>query len=80
MCMSSFPILMTASREEADDATVSAAADRRMQAVVQVYLRLLGQDGATWQNHAQFFAVAARMIRRILVDHARTRRRITGSP
>ncbi len=29
-----------------------------------------------WQNRAQFFAVAAQMMRRILVDHARRRARI----
>jgi RNA polymerase sigma factor (TIGR02999 family) len=31
----------------------------------------VGQDGVTWQNRAQFFGVAAQMMRRILVDHAR---------
>jgi RNA polymerase sigma factor (TIGR02999 family) len=32
---------------------------------------LVGQDQITWQNRAQFFGVAAQMMRRILVDHAR---------
>ncbi len=41
--------------------------------VHEAYLRLAGQRGADWQNQAQFFAVAATMIRRILVDHARAR-------
>lgn len=41
--------------------------------VHEAYLRLAGQRGAAWQNQAQFFAVAATMIRRILVDHARAR-------
>jgi RNA polymerase sigma-70 factor (ECF subfamily) len=36
------------------------------------YLRLAGQKGA-WQNRQQFLAVASRMMRRILVDHARAR-------
>lgn len=42
--------------------------------VHEVYLRFAGQDQGTWQNRAQFFAVAARMMRRILVDYARRRR------
>lgn len=39
--------------------------------VHEVYLRLVQQKRARWQNRAQFFAVASRLIRRILVDHAR---------
>jgi RNA polymerase sigma-70 factor, ECF subfamily len=42
--------------------------------VDETLMRLLGQDRATWANRAQFFGVAAQMIRRILVDHARSRR------
>lgn len=42
--------------------------------VHEAYLRLVQQDNVEWQNRAHFFAVAARMIRRILVDHARARR------
>jgi RNA polymerase sigma factor (TIGR02999 family) len=41
--------------------------------VHEVYLRLVGQDRISWQNRAQFFGVAAEMMRRVLVDHARTR-------
>ena len=37
------------------------------------YLRLLGWRGVEWQNRAHFFAAAARMMRRVLVDAARTR-------
>lgn len=40
--------------------------------VHETYLRLVAQDPA-WQNREQFFAVASRMMRRILVDHARRR-------
>lgn len=39
--------------------------------VHETYLRLVDQDRTAWQNRAQFFGVAARMMRRILVDHAR---------
>lgn len=41
--------------------------------VNEAYLRLMGQRRVTWVNRAQFFGVAARMMRRILVDHARER-------
>lgn len=40
------------------------------------FLRLVDQRDARWQNRAHFFAVAAQAIRRILVDHARARRRM----
>jgi RNA polymerase sigma-70 factor (ECF subfamily) len=39
--------------------------------VHEAYVRLVGQDRVTSQNRAQFFGVAAQMMRRILVDHAR---------
>ena len=42
--------------------------------VHEAYLRLAGQERIAWQNRAQFFGVAAQMMRRILVDHARGRR------
>lgn len=41
--------------------------------VHEAYLKLVDQDHARWQNRAQFFGVAAQLMRRILVDHARTR-------
>ena len=44
--------------------------------VHEVYLRLCAQDEPQWENRAHFFAVAARMMRRILVDQAR--RRLAG--
>ena len=37
----------------------------------EAYMRLVGQQRVAWQNRAQFFGVAGRMMRRILVDHAR---------
>jgi RNA polymerase sigma factor (TIGR02999 family) len=39
--------------------------------VHEAYLRLVGEDWAEWQNRAQFVGVAARQMRRILVDYAR---------
>lgn len=43
--------------------------------VHDVYLRLVDQKQANWQNRAHFFGVAAQIMRRILVDHARTKHR-----
>ncbi len=39
--------------------------------VHEAYLRLVDQRNARWQNRAQFYGVAAQIMRRILVDHAR---------
>ena len=44
--------------------------------VHEAYLRLVGQQRMAWRNRAQFFGVAAQMMRRILVDHARGRRAV----
>jgi RNA polymerase sigma factor (TIGR02999 family) len=41
--------------------------------VHEAYLRLLGQREVDWQSRMHFFALASRMMRRILVDHARAR-------
>ena len=41
--------------------------------VHEAYLRLVRQDRVEWQNRAHFFGIAARMMRRVLVDHARRR-------
>ena len=40
--------------------------------VHEAYLRLIDQNRVQWRNRAQFFGVASQMIRRILVDHARS--------
>lgn len=39
--------------------------------VHEAYMRLVDQNRVKWQNRAHFFGVAAQMLRRILVDHAR---------
>jgi RNA polymerase sigma-70 factor (ECF subfamily) len=41
--------------------------------VNEAYLRMAGQHQIEWQTRAHFFAMAAAMMRRILVDHARRR-------
>ena len=37
----------------------------------EAYLRLVDQNSVTWENRAHFFGIAANVMRRILVDHAR---------
>src|SRR5438874_7518627 len=40
--------------------------------VHEAFMRLVGQQDVQWKNRAHFFAIAAQMIRRILVDYARS--------
>jgi RNA polymerase sigma factor (TIGR02999 family) len=44
--------------------------------VHEAYLRLVGADGAHWDGRAHFFAAAAEAMRRILVENARSKRRL----
>src|SRR5438128_3567565 len=53
-------------RRERPDHTLQATA-----LVHEAYLRLIDQKQVSWQNRAHFFGIAAQMMRRILVDHAR---------
>lgn len=55
-------------RRERPDHTLQSTA-----LVNEAYLKLVGQHSIRWQNRAQFFGIAAQLIRRILVDHARSR-------
>jgi RNA polymerase sigma-70 factor (ECF subfamily) len=57
-------------RRERSDHTLQPTA-----LVHEAYLRLMDQSNVRWQNRAHFFGVAAQMMRRILVDHAKARRR-----
>ncbi|PYS56944.1 MAG: RNA polymerase subunit sigma-70 [Acidobacteria bacterium] len=40
--------------------------------VNEAYMRLVNRKGVHWQNRAHFFAIAAQLMRSILVDHARS--------
>ena len=42
--------------------------------VHETYLRLAGQRQSNWQNRAHFMAIAASVMRRVVVDHARNRK------
>jgi RNA polymerase sigma factor (TIGR02999 family) len=55
-----------AMRREATEHTLQATA-----LVHEAYLRLVDQNRVEWRNRAHFFGVAAQLMRRILVDHAR---------
>lgn len=44
--------------------------------VNEAYIKLVDQKNVQWQNRAHFFGIAAQLMRRILVDHARSRARL----
>ena len=60
-----------AMRREAPTHTLQATA-----LVNEAYLRLIDQRRVAWRNRAHFFGIAAQLMRRILVDHARARQRV----
>jgi RNA polymerase sigma factor (TIGR02999 family) len=64
---------LIASRHMAREWRVSALQTTAL--VSEAYLKLVGQRDVDWQNRAHFFAIAAQMMRRILVDNARRQRR-----
>src|SRR5579862_2912655 len=53
-------------RREREDHTLQATA-----LVHEAYLKLVEQRSVDWQSRAHFFGVAAQLMRRILIDHAR---------
>jgi RNA polymerase sigma factor (TIGR02999 family) len=56
-------------RREGEGHTLQATA-----LVHEAWLRLVDQRDTRWESRAQFFAISSQMMRRVLVDHARTRR------
>lgn len=56
-------------KNERQDHTLQATA-----LVHEAYIRLIDWKNVSWQNRAHFFAVAANIMRNILVDHARAKR------
>jgi RNA polymerase sigma factor (TIGR02999 family) len=57
-----------AMRREGNSHTLQATA-----LVHEAYLRLVDQQRVQWRNRAHFFGIAAEVMRRVLVDHARAR-------
>ncbi len=68
------PLVYEELRRQARDYLRRERGDHTLQAtalVHEAYLRLVGDQNLTWQSRAQFYGIAARIMRRILVDHAR---------
>src|ERR1044071_6951986 len=55
-------------KQESSDQTLDAHA-----IINELYIRLVDWKNAQWGNRSHFFGMSARMMRQILVDHARTR-------
>jgi RNA polymerase sigma factor (TIGR02999 family) len=71
------PLVYAELRRQAARALRREGAGHTLQAtalVHEAWLRLDGQHDARWESRTQFLAVAAQMMRRVLVDHARARR------
>jgi RNA polymerase sigma factor (TIGR02999 family) len=47
---------------------------RPTELVHEAFVRMIEQEGLAWENRAHFFGIAARAMRRVLVDHAREKR------
>ena len=56
-------------QNERSDHTLQATA-----LVHEAYMRLVDWKNVSWQNRAQFFSVAAEVMRKVLIDHARARK------
>ena len=70
------PIVYDELRRVARNCLASQPRNQTMQStalVHEAYLRLVGRTSVHWENRVHFFAVAAQLMRRILVDHARKR-------
>lgn len=72
------PVVYRELRQMADRFLRHEAAGHTLQPtalVHEAWLRLADQTRVNWQNRSQFFGIAAQMMRRILVDHAKTKHR-----
>ena len=71
------PLVYTELRRIAQNYLRNERPDHTLQStalVHEAYVRLTGQNLPQWQNRAHFFAVAAQLMRQILVDYARSHR------
>jgi RNA polymerase sigma factor (TIGR02999 family) len=71
------PLVYTELRRIANRYLQGERSDHTLQStalVHEAYVRMTQQDLPQWQNRAHFFAVAAQLMRQILVDHARSHR------
>ena len=70
------PIVYQELRKIADSYLRRERSDHTLQPTAlinEAYLRLVDHENIQWQNRSHFFGLAARAMRRILVDHARSR-------
>ena len=73
------PLVYQALRRLAADRLQGEGAGHTLQPtalVNEVYLRLSGRESMEWNDKAHFFAAAADAMRRVLIDHARAKRRL----
>lgn len=71
------PLVYGELRKLAQSYLQNERADHTLQAtalVHEAYIRLVDWQNVSWQNRAHFFAVAAQVMRKILVDHAREKK------
>lgn len=74
-----FPLVYTELRSMAAARMASERPDHTLQPtalVNEAYVRMLGVTGVQWKSRSQFFYAAAEAMRRILIDHARSRKRL----
>jgi RNA polymerase sigma factor (TIGR02999 family) len=74
-----FPLVYTELRSMASVRMASERPDHTLQPtalVNEAYVRMMGVVGVAWKSRAQFFYAAAEAMRRILIDHARSRNRL----
>lgn len=72
-----WPLVYDELRRLAADYLISERQDHTLDPtglVHEAYVRLVNQSDAAWHDRPHFFAVAARVMRRILIDHARAHR------
>lgn len=72
------PLVYSQLKREAQRYMAAERSDHTFQAtalVHEAYLRLVGERRIPWQNRAHFYAAAAEAMRRILLDHAKSRGR-----
>lgn len=70
------PVIMSELRTQAARYLRKERSDHTLQTTAlinEAYIRLVDQRKVKWQNRAHFFGIASQMMRRILVDHARTK-------
>src|SRR5215467_3136168 len=74
-----FPLVYAELRHQAAAYMRRERRDHTLQATALVhdaYIRLVGQHDVDWRDRGHFFAVCAKVMRRILIDHARARTRL----